>query len=135
MRVVLGLSSSGRKQDTSPELLVLVAVVVVGVGEAAGEHPRTGADAWGCSSRPEAGQVGLAARTGIRGGHGTGGHALRRRRKAGEGRARLRGGRRSRWRTRMDTREPGGSGDATAASCGARWFCGRRENESWRGSE
>ena len=55
MRVVLGLSSSGRKQDTSPELLVLVAVVGVGVGEVAREHPRAGADTWGCSSRPEAG--------------------------------------------------------------------------------
>ena len=55
MRVVLDLSLSGRKQDTSPELLVLVEVVVVGVGEVAGEHPRAGADTWGCSSRPEAG--------------------------------------------------------------------------------
>ena len=116
MRVVLDLSSSGRKQDTSPELLVLVAVVGVGVGEVAREHPRAGADARGCLTRPEAGQVGLAARTGIRGGHGTGGHALRRRRKARVGHARLRGGRRSWWRTRMDTKEPGGSGDAEAAS-------------------
>jgi len=55
MRVVLGLSSSGRKQDTSPELMIPAAVVVVGVGEATGEHPRAGADTWGCSSRPEAG--------------------------------------------------------------------------------
>jgi len=78
-------SSSGRKQDTSPELLVLVAVVVVGVGEAVGEYPRAGADTWGCSSRPEAGQVGLAARTAIRCGHGTGGRALQRRGEAGEG--------------------------------------------------
>ena len=134
MRVVLGLSSSGRKQDTSPELLVLVAVVVVGVGEVVGEHPRAGADTWGCSSRPGAGQVGLAARTGIRGGHGTGGHALRRRRKAGVGRARLRGGRRSRWRTRMDMREPRGRGTRRRP---ARpwWFRGGRESESWRGSE
>ena len=116
MRVVLGLSSSGRKQDTSPELMISVAVVVVDVGEAVGEHPRASTDAWGCSSRPEAGQVGLAARTGIRGGHDTSGRALRRRRKAGEGRARLIRGRRSRWRTRMDTREPEGSGDAEAAS-------------------
>ena len=77
MRVVLGLSSSGRKQDTSSELMILAVVVVGGVGEAAGEHPRASTDVVGCSSRPKAGQVGLATRTGIRGGHGTGGHALR----------------------------------------------------------
>ena len=64
MRVVLGLSSSGRKQDTSSELMILAVVVVGGVGEAAGEHPRAGADVRGCSSRPEAGQVGLATCTG-----------------------------------------------------------------------
>ena len=134
MRVVLGLSSSGRKQDTSLELMITVAVVVVGVGEAAGEHPRAGADTWGCSSRSKAGQVGLAVCTGIRGGHGTGGHALRRRRKAGEGRARLRGGRRSRWRTRMDMREPRGRG--TRRRPARPWrFRGGRESESWRGSE
>ena len=52
MRVVLDLSLSGRKQDTSPELLVLVAVVGVGVGEVAREHPRAGADARGCLTRP-----------------------------------------------------------------------------------
>ena len=108
-----------------------MAVVVVGVGEAVGEHPRASADAWGCSSRPEVGQVGLATRTGIRGGHGTGGHALRRRRKAGEGRARLRGGRRSRWRTWMDTREPRGSGDVEAASSAMAvpWWTRERELE------
>jgi len=55
MRVVLDLSSSGRKQDTSPELLVLVAVVGVGVGEVARDHPRAGADARGCPTRPEGG--------------------------------------------------------------------------------
>ena len=32
MLVVLGLSSFGRKQDTSPELVIPAAVVVVGVG-------------------------------------------------------------------------------------------------------
>ena len=56
-----------------------------GVGEVAVEHQGADAPAWGCSTRPEAGQVGLAARTAIRCGHGTGGRALQRRGEAGEG--------------------------------------------------
>ena len=73
VRSFLSVHSRGDGRLAAP-----AAVVVAGVGEAAGEHPRAGADTWGCSSRPEAGQVGLAARTGIRGGHDTGGRALRR---------------------------------------------------------
>ena len=77
--------------------MVPVARVIAGIGEVAGECPWAYAHMWGYSVWLEAGQVALPTRTGVRGGQDTGGHALRRRRKDGEGRARQRRGWQSWW--------------------------------------
>ena len=90
------------------------AVGVDGGGGVAGEDQGSRAHTLGCSIWLEAGRVGLAARTGVRGGHGTGGHANRRRRKAGKERTRPSRGRRSRWQ-RIQGCEALGGGRTMAA--------------------
>jgi hypothetical protein len=85
----------------------------------AGVHP------WGCSDRPEASPVGLAAwaAEGVVGGHGSG--ELRRRFGLGKRCTRFAGGRRSRWRCLEVSRWLRSRGTTAAASSARRPWCPR----------